>query len=169
MLDEANLIRVGTIANGRIVGVGGSSRSIRGSEEECLCAINASNGSIPFLNIFRVNATYQFFSADTTLLRIDADADCSVTSTEIPPLTPIDGVPDCNHSSPLPLAINISSPIPLTISVTYLLAPFFFDRLIDQVSLFGYTKNLTQTVDDATLVLHYSFDGNSLEDLDRIK
>ena len=79
--------------------------------------------------------------------------------------TYIDGVPDCNHTSSLPLAISSPTPIPLTIGVTYPLAPFFFDGLIDQVALFGHAKNATEILDDATLVLHYSFDTNSLEDL----
>ena len=79
--------------------------------------------------------------------------------------TYIDGTPECNHTSSMPLAINSSTPIPLTIGVTYPLAPFFFDGLIDQVSLYGYAKNATEILEDATLVIHYSFDADSLEDL----
>ena len=75
---ELNCIRVGTIANGRIVGGGGSFWFINGRERECLCVMNASNGSVPFLNIFHGNATCQLFSADTTPLRIDSDSSCSV-------------------------------------------------------------------------------------------
>ena len=77
----------------------------------------------------------------------------------------IDGVPDCNHTSSVPLAIDSPTAIPLTIGATYPLAPFFFDGLIDQVSLFGYAKNATEIAEDATLVLHHSFDDDSLEDL----
>ena len=287
-------ISIGTIANGRIVGSGGSNRFIHGNKQECLCAMNASNGSVAFLNVFQANSTCQLFSADTTPLRIDADPNClviiidlSIMSFAIPPsvngfwpfdgnavdeqmrnngvtvnnpnyvspgitgrccalqviatanqsvqigetqhlnlsfqsftfqlwiypyslatnqygdrgiigqcqnlsdnlclhislrvdrirmsfkdnacdgtrsispfrwyhltfvydlslstqFTYIDGVPDCNHTSSLPLAISSPTPIPLTIGVTYPLAPFFFDGLIDQVSLFGYAKNATE-------------------------
>ena len=49
--------------------------------------------------------------------------------------------------------------------MTYPAGPYYFDGLIDQVSLFGYAKNAREIVEDATLVLYYSFDGNSLEDL----
>ena len=79
--------------------------------------------------------------------------------------TYINGISECNHTSSMPLAINSSSPIPLTIGVTYPAAPFYFDGLIDQVSLFGYAKNVSEILEDATLVLHYSFDGLPLEDL----
>ena len=73
-----NCIRVGTIAKGRLVGTGGSSWFIQGSEIECLCVMNSSNGSVPFLNIFHGNATCQLFSTDTTPLLIESDTDCYV-------------------------------------------------------------------------------------------
>ena len=40
--------------------------------------MNESNGSVAFLNVFQANSTCQLFSADTTLLRIDADPNCLV-------------------------------------------------------------------------------------------
>ena len=74
----------------------------------------------------------------------------------------VNGILDCNSSSSVPLQINRS--IPLNIGVTFPYAPFYFDGLIDEVSLVGWARNASEILDAATLTAYYSFDNYSLID-----
>ena len=77
----------------------------------------------------------------------------------------INGVLECNHTSSPPLQITNLTYIPLTIGYTSPYAPYYFDGLIDQLSIINLAKNSTEILNDATLVVWYSFDNNSSKDL----
>ncbi len=83
------------------------------------------------------------------------------TSTQ---MTYINGISECNHTSSSPLQITNLTYIPITVGYTTPLAPYYFDGLIDQLSLVGWVKNTSEILDDATLVAWYSFDNNSSND-----
>jgi hypothetical protein len=76
----------------------------------------------------------------------------------------INGISECNHTSSSPLQITNLTYSPITIGYTAPLAPYYFDGLIDQLSLVGWVKNASEILDDATLVAWYSFDNNSPND-----
>ncbi|CAF3664447.1 unnamed protein product, partial [Adineta steineri] len=76
----------------------------------------------------------------------------------------LNGILECNHSSSTPLQITNITYIPLTIGMTYPLAPFYFDGIIDQLTLVGWVKNASDILNDATLVAWYSFYNNSYND-----
>jgi hypothetical protein len=74
----------------------------------------------------------------------------------------INGIVNCTHTSSVPLQLTNSTP--LTIGYTPPYNGFFFDGLIDQVSLVGWAKNSSDIVNDATLVASYSFADISFKD-----
>ncbi|CAF0929363.1 unnamed protein product [Adineta steineri] len=76
----------------------------------------------------------------------------------------LNGILECNHSSSTPLQITNITYIPLTIGMTYPLAPFYFDGIIDQLTLVGWVKNASDILNDATLVAWYNFYNNSYND-----
>ncbi|CAF1490724.1 unnamed protein product [Rotaria sp. Silwood1] len=76
----------------------------------------------------------------------------------------IDGILDCINRTRAPLQITNLSYIPLTIGYTSPLAPYYFDGLIDQLSLVEWAKSTSEILNDATLVSWYSFDNNSTQD-----
>ena len=76
----------------------------------------------------------------------------------------IDGVVECNRSNSTALQVTNVTFIPMTIGYTSPLDPYFFDGLIDQLSLVEWVKNTSDILDDATLVARYSFDNGSSDD-----
>ena len=74
----------------------------------------------------------------------------------------VNGLMYCMHLASPPLQITRSTP--LTIGYTVPVAPYFFDGLMDEVSLVGWARNTSEILDAATLVAHYSFDNQSLLD-----
>lgn len=74
----------------------------------------------------------------------------------------VNGLVYCIHLASPPLQINRS--IPLTIGFTAPSAPYFFDGLMDEVSLVGWARNASEILDAATLAAYYSFDNQSLLD-----
>lgn len=76
----------------------------------------------------------------------------------------VNGILDCIHTLSPSLQITNLTYIPLTIGYTSPLAPFYFDGLIDQLSIVQWVKNSTEILNDAILVAWYCFDNNSLND-----
>ncbi|CAF1077148.1 unnamed protein product [Rotaria sordida] len=73
----------------------------------------------------------------------------------------IDGILDCISSTSAPLQITNLTYIPITIGYTSPLSPYYFDGLIDQLSLVEWVKNSSEILNDATLVSWYCFDNNN--------
>ena len=76
----------------------------------------------------------------------------------------IDGIIECNRTSAPPLQVFNSTFTPMTIGYTSPLAPYYFDGLIDQLSVVEWAKSTSEILNDATLVARYSFENYSYDD-----
>ena len=75
-----------------------------------------------------------------------------------------DGNIQCTNTPSAPLQITNLSFVPITLGYTPLEPPYFFDGLMDQLSLVKLAKNSSEILDDATLTSWYHFDQNSFTD-----
>ena len=77
----------------------------------------------------------------------------------------LNGMLDCiQQGTSTPLAITNPSSIPLTIGYTSPLSPYYFDGVIDHLTLVQWPKNASEILEQATLVAHYDFDDSSIDD-----
>ncbi|CAF1108909.1 unnamed protein product [Rotaria sp. Silwood1] len=75
----------------------------------------------------------------------------------------IDGILDCINRTRAPLQITNLSYIPLTIGYTSPLAPYYFDGLIDQLSLVEWAKNTNFGPNEINKIsINTTFENNSL-------
>ncbi len=80
---NANCIRVGIISDVAIVGTG-TYLVTNGTEDECICTLITSNGSISGLNSFQGNGTCQFFSNYSTSSQIQISLNTSFIFLNLP-------------------------------------------------------------------------------------
>ena len=76
----------------------------------------------------------------------------------------INGNLDCINNSSDPLQITNLTNMSLTVGYNSALSPYYYDGLIDQLSIVEWPKNSSEILNDATLVAYYSFNDNSLND-----
>ncbi|CAF1336475.1 unnamed protein product [Adineta ricciae] len=77
----------------------------------------------------------------------------------------LNGMLDCiQQGTSTPLAITNPSSIPLTIGYTAPFTRYYFDGVIDHLTLVQWPKNASEILEQATLVAHYDFDDSSIGD-----
>lgn len=70
----------------------------------------------------------------------------------------IDGNSECNNTPSAPLQVTNLTFVPITLGFAPLAPPYYFDGLIDQLTLVKFVKNASEILNDATLMAWYRFD-----------